>query len=430
MRRELEQFSKQELSEFLDDIKVEYLRYCDSGLKLDMSRGKPSPEQLDLGEDLLNSVTSGLDCISSGGIDCRNYGGFWGISELRDLFSDILNVPSDNILIGGNSSLSLMFDTVARAMLHGVAHSERPWSKEEKVRFICPVPGYDRHYRICEVMGIEMIPVPLTGNGPDMDLVEKIVSSDASVKGMWVVPIYSNPTGDIYSEETLSRLAKMDAKANDFTLFVDNAYPLHTLNGTFVQPIDFFSLCNEAGHPDRPIMFSSTSKITFAAGGVSCIAMSKANMETALPFLQAEFICHDKVNQLRHVKIFPDLASVKRRMLEHADILAPKFRIVDQVLHDRLDGFGVASWNKPTGGYFISLVVRKHTAQRVVDLCRNAGLVLTQAGAGFPHDFDPDDRFIRLAPSFPSCDELKSAAELLSIAVLLASCESIIGEKR
>lgn len=428
MRKELSAFSRQELSVFTEEISSDYERYFNSGLKLDMSRGKPSPEQLDLGEDVLSSVTSSTDCFSDTGIDCRNYGGFWGISELRDLFSEILNIPSENILIGGNSSLTLMFDTVARAMLHGVAHSEQPWCKEEKISFICPVPGYDRHYRICEVLGIDMIPVPLNGDGPDMDLVEKIVSTDPTVKGMWIVPVYSNPTGDVYSVENLSRLAKMPAKAKDFTLFVDNAYPLHTLDGTFVEPIDFFSLCNESGNPDRPIIFSSTSKITFAAGGVSCIAMSRSNMDAALPILQAQFISHDKLNQLRHAKVFPDLESVKKRMLEHADILAPKFRAVDQILHDRLDGYGVASWNKPSGGYFISLKVENHTAHRVVELCRNAGLVLTSAGAGFPHDFDPDDRYIRLAPSFPTCDELKSAAELLSIAVLLACCERLNGD--
>ena len=430
MKKELKGCTVQELLELHRSAAETYERYRSMGLHLDMSRGKPSPEQLDLGEDVLRTVCSNEDCISPSGVDCRNYGEFWGLRELRQLFSEILNVPSEMILIGGNSSLTLMYDTLSRAMLSGMAHSERPWSKEEKIRFICPSPGYDRHYTICEALGIEMISVPLTGDGPDMDLVEKIAASDASVKGMWIIPTYSNPTGDIYSEKTLRRLAFMDAKAKDFTIMVDNAYPLHTLDGNFIEPVNFYEMLIEAGHPDRAVFFSSTSKITFAAGGVSCIAMSDANMKIALPYLKAQFICKDKLNQLRHLRLFPDIDAVKDRMLLHASLLAPKFEVVDDVLSDHLLGYGIASWNHPKGGYFISLKVLDHTAQHVIRLCKEAGLVLTQAGAGFPYNQDPDDRYIRLAPSFPGIDELKTAAELLSAAVLLAGTEKLISDRR
>lgn len=426
MKQPLISLDKEHLSDLYNSTKIIYDELLTNNLQLDMSRGKPSPEQLDLSEDVLSSVTKNEDCFSEDMVDCRNYGEFYGLKELRQLFSEIINVPSGNIIIGGNSSLTLMYDTISRAMLRGVANSPRPWGKEKTVKMICPSPGYDRHYTICETLGIEMIPVPMTGEGPDMDLVESIVKEDESVKGIWVIPVYSNPTGDVYSEEVLYRLANMPAKAKDFTIICDNAYPLHTLNYSFVKPIDLYSMCEKAGHPDRPIIFASTSKISFAAGGVSCIAMSDRNLEIALPALKAQFICMDKVNQLRHIKVFPDVEHIKKRMLQHCAILRPKFDIVENTLTDMLSGYDIAEWNHPEGGYFISLKVMKHTAKKVVGLCKEAGLVLTSAGAGFPHSKDPDDMYIRLAPSFPSEHDLYAASKLLSICIILASCEILL----
>lgn len=423
MKNGLAHLSHDEILTIYNSALNEYESYITKGLNLNMARGKPSPEQLDLGTDILTSVTSSSDCMSEEGIDCRNYGEFYGIKELRQLFSQIINVPAENIFVGGSSSLTLMYDTITRALLAGLANSPRPWCREEKIKMICPVPGYDRHYTICERLGIEMIPVPLTGSGPDMDLVESIARSDQLVKGIWIIPVYSNPTGDIYSSEVMHRLANMDAKAKDFTIICDDAYPFHTLNGNFVEPIDLFTLCSEAGQPDRPIIFSSTSKISFAGGGVSCIAMSDANMQTALPYLQAQYICTDKINQLRHSKVFTDIDTVKQRMLQHCELLRPKFQLVDDILSEKLSSLDIASWNHPVGGYFISLKVMDHTARRVIELCKNAGLVLTSAGAGFPNSVDPDDAYIRLAPSYPSLDDLSIASELLSVCVIMASCE-------
>ena len=426
MKQSLISLDKDTLYDLYKNTKSKYEELLTNNLQLNMARGKPSPEQLDLSEDVLTSVSKNEDCFSADMIDCRNYGEFWGLKELRQLFSQIINVPASNIIIGGNSSLTLMYDTISRAMLRGVANSPRPWGKEKTVKMICPSPGYDRHYTICESLGIEMIPVPLTGEGPDMDIVESIVKDDEAVKGIWIIPIYSNPTGDIYSDDVFRRLANMPAKAKDFTIICDDAYPLHTLNSSFVKPIDLFSMCEKAGYPDRPIIFSSTSKISFAAGGVSCMAMSDKNFEVALPALQAQFICMDKVNQLRHIRVFPDVEHIKKRMLQHCAILRPKFDVVDKTLSDFLSGYDIAEWNHPEGGYFISLKVMKHTAKRIVALCKEAGLVLTSAGAGFPYSNDPDDMYIRLAPSFPTEKELYVASELLSVCIILASCEILL----
>ena len=426
MNKDFAHITHDEILELYQSSLKEYDRIKAKGLSLNMARGKPSPEQLDLGDDILSAVSGSEDCFSEDGVDCRNYGEFYGLNELRRLFSQIINVPYKNIFIGGSSSLTLMYDTISRAMLAGLANSPRPWGKEEKVKMICPVPGYDRHYTICERLGIEMIPVPLTGTGPDMDIVESLAESDENVKGIWIIPVYSNPTGDVYSEDVMYRLAKMNAKAKDFTIICDDAYPLHTINGDFIDPIDLFSLCSKFGHPDRPIIFSSTSKISFAAGGVSCIAMSDENLRTSLPYLQAQYICTDKINQIRHSRIFHDIEDVKNRMLQHCEILKPKFDLVDRILTEKLSCLNIASWNKPMGGYFISLKVRDNTAKKVIELCRNAGLILTSAGAGFPYSADPEDAYIRLAPSYPSEEDLSYATELLCICVIIAACESVI----
>ncbi|MBQ8995791.1 MAG: aminotransferase class I/II-fold pyridoxal phosphate-dependent enzyme [Oscillospiraceae bacterium] len=426
MKKALIDFNNEELSALYRLLSSRYDSFRAQNLKLNMARGKPSPEQLDLSEDVLNAVTDINNCYSRDGIDCRNYSDFYGLSELRELFSQILSVPFNNVLIGGNSSLTLMYDTISRAFLHGLANSPRPWSQEEKIKMLCPVPGYDRHYTICESFGIEMISIPLTGSGPDMDMVEELVAKDPLIKGIWIIPVYSNPTGDIYSNEVLFRLANMPAKANDFTIICDNAYPFHTLTGSFVKPICLFDMCCAAGNEDRPIFFASTSKISFAAGGVSCIAMSDSNFKKALPSLQAQFICMDKLNQLRHARVFSDLDAVKSRMLQHCELLSPKFDLVEKALDANLSSYGVASWNLPLGGYFISLKVMENTAKRIIGLCKDAGLILTSAGAGFPYSIDPHDCYIRLAPSYPSLEELNTATELLCISILLASIENIL----
>ena len=407
-----------------DELVKEYQEYQALHLKLDMSRGKPSPEQLQLSEDILLAVSDVNDCISDEGLDCRNYGGFYGLQALRDLFGEELAVPSSQVLIGGVSSLSLMYDVLSTALLKGMCNSEQPWCREEKVRFICPVPGYDRHYTICEKLGFEMISVPLLGDGPDMDMVEALVEEDESIKGIWCVPLFSNPTGDVYSLDTLERLANLHAKAKDFTVMMDNAYAVHTLSAeNKLEPVDFYDMCVRAGYPNRPILFASMSKVTFASASVSCVAFGPENFEHFTNQWKARFISQDKMNQLRHIRVFPNVSALHQRMEQHARILLPKFEMIDATLTKRLNGCDFVSWTKPTGGYFITLKVAPHTARRVFELCRAAGVVLTSPGAGFPYNEDPNDEFIRLAPSYPSVEELKTATDLLCVCVMLAYCE-------
>lgn len=389
-----------------------------------MSRGNPPREQLSLNGDILNAVTDPDDCLSEDGTDCRNYGVPYGLREARELFSQLIQVPADNIIIGGTSSLNLLFDTVSRAVTHGLAGSPRPWGKEEKIKFICPVPGYDRHYKILEYFGIEMITVPFTGDGPDMDQVEKIAAEDPSVKGIICVPVYSNYTGDVYSPETVVRLACMETKAADFVVMYDDAYVVHDLYGVPAETPSFYDECVKAGHPERPVIFASTSKMSFAGGGICCVAFGDKNLELAKKAMAIQFITHDKINQLRHVRVLKDLETVRERMNRFGSMLLPKFEAVEETFERFLGSYDIAEWSKPKGGYFICFRLRYGGARRIVEMCAQAGVKLTPAGAGFPYGKDPSDSYIRIAPTFPAVDDLKKAAELLCICSIMVALEN------
>ena len=423
MRIALHDMTAQQRALLLDELKRRYSDYCAMNLKLDMSRGKPCPQQLALSDDILNAVRTAEDCFAEDGTDCRNYGATYGLPEMARIFAELLQVPQQQVIVGGVSSLNLMYDTVARAMSHGLADSDKPWGEYERVRFICPVPGYDRHCTICEHFGIEMLPVPLTGSGPDMDMVEALVAEDDTIKGMWCNPVYSNYTGECYSDETLRRIAKMPAKAKDFTVFFDNAYCVHDLYGVPAKQISFYEACCEAGHAERAVFFASTSKITFAGGGVSCVAMGPENLALAKQAMAVQFLSHDKLNQLRHARVLRDLNTIRERMARHAALLRPKFEAVDSVLTRELEGYGAAEWSKPMGGYFICLKLAYGAAKEVVAMCEKAGVKLTSAGAGFPRGEDPNNCFIRIAPTYPECDELLLAAELLCVCTLITALE-------
>ncbi|MGA5762488.1 aminotransferase class I/II-fold pyridoxal phosphate-dependent enzyme [Nonomuraea bangladeshensis] len=386
------------------------------GLSLDLTRGKPSPRQLDLSDDLLKLPTS---YRAADGTDGRNYGNLQGLAELRELFAPLLQVPAGQLVVGGNASLALMHDTVVHALLSPVPGAARRWVEEPEITFLCPVPGYDRHFTICERLGIKMVPVPMTADGPDMDVVERLVAADASVKGMWCVPKYSNPTGVVYSDETVRRLAAMPAAASDFRIFWDNAYAVHHLTDTPVELADLLALAAEAGNPDRVFVYASTSKVTLAGAGVSFFGSSPANVEWFLRNTAKQSIGPDKINQLRHVEFLRDPAGVEAHMRKHAALIGPKFELVDKVLSERLGG--LASWTSPKGGYFISLEV-PHAAE-VVAKAKAAGIALTPAGATHPYGKDPDDRTIRIAPTYPDLDELEQAIEGLTVCVRLVAEE-------
>lgn len=420
----ISEMSEARRASLLSDARKKYEAFLAEGLSLDMSRGNPPVSQLSLGGDILNAVTDADDCLTEDGIDCRNYGSTYGIREARELFSQIIQAPSENIIIGGTSSLNLMYDTISRAVTHGLAGSPRPWGREEKVRFICPVPGYDRHYRILEHFGIEMIPVGFTGHGPDMDAAEKIAADDASVKGMWCIPVYSNYTGDTCSPETVRRMARMKAKAPDFIVMYDEAYAVHDLYGEPAVIPSFFDECREAGHPDRPVIFASTSKMTFAGGGICCVAFGGDNLDAAKKAMSMQFITQDKINQLRHVRVLKDLGTVRERMDRFGSMLRPKFEAVEDTFERLLGGSGAAEWSCPRGGYFICFRLRYGGAKRVVAMCSEAGVKLTPAGAGFPYGIDASDSYIRVAPTYPSVAELKKAAELLSTCALITALEN------
>ncbi|MEU4516919.1 aminotransferase class I/II-fold pyridoxal phosphate-dependent enzyme [Nonomuraea wenchangensis] len=386
------------------------------GLSLDLTRGKPSPRQLDLSDDLLKLPTS---YRAADGTDGRNYGNLQGLAELRELFAPLLQVPAGQLVVGGNASLALMHDTVVHALLSPVPGAARRWVEEPEITFLCPVPGYDRHFTICERLGIRMVPVPMTADGPDMDVVERLVATDASVKGMWCVPKYSNPTGVVYSDETVRRLAAMPTAAPDFRIFWDNAYAVHHLTDTPVELADLLTLAAEAGNPDRVFVYASTSKVTLAGAGVSFFGSSPANVEWFLRNTAKQSIGPDKINQLRHVEFLRDPAGVEAHMRKHAALIGPKFELVDKVLSERLGG--LASWTSPKGGYFISLEV-PHAAE-VVAKAKAAGIALTPAGATHPYGKDPDDRTIRIAPTYPDLDELEQAIEGLAVCVRLVAEE-------
>jgi len=395
-------------------------------LSLDLTRGKPSAQQLDLSNALLALPGEG-DFRDDEGTDTRNYGGQHGLTGLRAIFGEILGIPVPNLLAGNNASLEFMHDAVVFSMLHGGVDSARPWIQEQEVKFLCPSPGYDRHFAITETLGIEMIPVPMHDEGPDVDLVEELVAADPAIKGMWCVPVYSNPTGAVYSWEVVRRLVQMQTAAKDFRLFWDNAYPVHTLTADFVRQVDVLGLAAQAGHPNRPFVFASTSKITFAGAGVSFFGGSLGNIAWYLQYAGKKSIGPDKVNQLRHLKFLRDAEGVRQHMLRHRQLLAPKFARVLEILDNRLADSKIASWTDPRGGYFISLDVLPGTAKRTVALAKDAGIAVTEAGASFPYRNDPEDTNIRIAPSFPPLSDLSDAIDGLATCALLAATESLLG---
>ncbi|MCD6640877.1 MAG: aminotransferase class I/II-fold pyridoxal phosphate-dependent enzyme [Nocardioides sp.] len=418
----LSSLSSDDLARVLSEQQEAYARLKERGLSLDLTRGKPSSEQLDLSDELLHLPSRARDAA---GTDVRNYGGLEGLREIREIFAELLGVRTEQLVAGGNSSLSMMRDCLVDLMLFGGVDSPRPWSREEKVKFVCPVPGYDRHFTLLESLGIEMVTVPMHEDGPDVDAVARLVADDASFKGMWVVPTYANPTGAVVSQEVAARLAAMPTAAPDFKIFWDNAYALHHLSEDEARSADILSLAEEAGHPHRPIMFASTSKITFAGAGVAFLAASTETVSWYLQHLGTGSIGPDKVNQLRHVEFFGSAEGVRRHMARHRDIIAPKFEAVDRVLSERLAGLGVATWNTPRGGYFVNLDVLPGTASRVVQLAKEAGIALTPAGSSFPYKSDPDDTNIRLAPTMPPLPEVTEAMEAVATCVLLAAAEKL-----
>ena len=420
--------SKEELLQEKSQLEAQYKEFQGKGLKLDMSRGKPSAAQLDLSMGMMDVLDSFTDLKCEAGIDCRNYGVMDGIPEAKRLLGELIEVPADNIIIYGNSSLNVMFDVVSHAFTHGIM-GMTPWHKLDKVKFLCPVPGYDRHFSITEYFGVEMINVPMTPQGPDMDMVEQLVSEDPAIKGIWCVPKYSNPQGYTYSDETVRRFANLKPAAKDFRIFWDNAYGVHHLYEEADkqdQILNILDECEAAGHPDRVLEFASTSKITFAGAGISAMAASENNLKVLREKYNYEIISYDKLNMLRHVRFFKDAQGVYAHMDKHAAILRPKFEAVIETLESELGGLEIGTWIKPLGGYFIAFDTIEGCAKRVVAKAKEAGVVMTPAGRTYPYKNDPKDTSIRIAPSYPTPDDLKKACEVFVLCVKLASVEKYL----
>ena len=423
------EMTKEELNVEYALLKQQYKEFQYKALSLDMSRGKPSPEQLDLSMGMMDVLGPQADMTGEDGVDCRNYGDLEGIPECKELLADIMEVNPDNIIIYGNSSLNVMFDFISRSYTHGVMGST-PWCKLPSVKFLCVVPGYDRHFKITEYFGIEMINVPMLETGPDMDMVEQLVSSDDSIKGIWCVPKYSNPTGNSYDDETVRRFARLKPAAADFRIYWDNAYTVHHLYDHHQDHlIEILAECKRAGNPDMVYKFASTSKITFSGSGIAACAASLNNLEDIRKQLSIQTIGHDKVNQLRHVRFFKDIHGVVEHMRKHADILRPKFEAVENIFEEELGGLEIGTWTKPNGGYFISFDSLAGCAKEIVARAKKAGVKLTPAGAAFPYGKDPEDKNIRIAPSYPSLQEIEQAARLFTLCVKLVSVKKFLEEK-
>lgn len=432
IRRKIMQYndmSKEELLALKESLNKEYAEAKAKGLALDMSRGKPSAKQLDVSLGLLDTINSSSDLKTLDGTDCRNYGVLDGIPEAKKLMADMMGTTPDHVIVYGNASLNIMYDQISRAYTHGIL-GNTPWCKLDKVKFLCPVPGYDRHFAITERFGIEMINIPMSESGPDMGMVEEYVSNDASVKGIWCVPKYSNPQGYTYSEETVKRMAALKPAAEDFRIFWDNAYVIHDLYDDNKDEIaDIISECEKAGNPDMVFEFASTSKVSFPGSGIAALATSANNIADIKKQLTIQTIGHDKLNQLRHVRFFKDINGLKEHMRKHAEFMRPKFEAVESVLEEELGGLGIGSWTEPKGGYFISFEAMDGCAKAIVAKCKEAGVKLTGAGATFPYGKDPKDSNIRIAPSFPTPEEMKQAADLFVLCVKLVSVEKLLENK-
>ncbi len=423
--KKYKEMSKEELSSLLEELKKAFEDAKGKGLSLNMARGKPGLSQLDMSMDIMNAFTSDMDPFTPSGIDTRNYGELTGLPEAKKLMADMIGVSPENIYVFGNASLPIMYDTVSRSYAFGV-NGSTPWCKLDKVKFLCPVPGYDRHFAITEQFGIEMINIPMDDNGPDMKMVKEYVESDASVKGIWCVPKYSNPAGVVYSDEVVKAFAALKPAAEDFRIFWDNAYAVHDLYDDCPELLDIIGECEKAGHPDMVYEFCSTSKISLAGSGIAALASSKANLEWVKSTMTIQTIGYDKINQYRHVLYFKDAAGIKAHMRKHADFLRPKFEAVLNRFESELEGLDIAKWTKPKGGYFISFDAMEGTAKEIVAKCKEAGVTLTGAGATFPYKKDPKDSNIRIAPSFPSAEEMNQAAEIFVMCVKLVTVEHLL----
>lgn len=423
------EMNKEELLKEKDSLQKEFDGYKAMGLKLDMSRGKPGKEQLDISERMLDIVNSGIECKTRDGLDCRNYGLLDGIPSCKELFAQLLGVEPENVMVGGNSSLNMMFDTIACMMTAPIVEGCEPWYEVKDRKFLCPVPGYDRHFAVTEYFGFEMINIPMLPTGPDMDMVEKLVAEDESIKGIWCVPKYSNPQGITYSDETVRRFANLKTKAKDFRIMWDNAYCIHDVTDTPDNLLNIYEECKKNGTEDSVILFCSTSKITFPGSGVAAMASSPANMKVFKNRYSWQTIGYDKINMLRHMLFFKDLDGVKKHMDKHKAILKPRFDTVIEKLDTKLKDSGIASWTNPNGGYFVSVDVLEGTAKKVVALCKEAGVVLTGAGATYPYGKDPKDSNIRIAPTFPPVSELETAMDIFCVCAKLAAVEKLLENK-